>query len=70
MPGKGKYNSIRNIKQYRALKGVGFTKSEAAAISNASWNKGKKKKSKAWKATKGRVAKIRKAMKSKKGRRK
>lgn len=35
--------SIKNRKQYEKLKTLGFSKSEAAAISNASYNKGKKK---------------------------
>lgn len=35
--------SIKNRDQYEKLKEIGFTKSEAAAISNASYNKGKKK---------------------------
>ncbi len=41
---KGKGKSIKNRKQYEKLKSLGFTKSEAAAISNASHNKGKHKK--------------------------
>ena len=34
------HSSIKNRRQYDALKRKGFSKSEAAAISNASWNKG------------------------------
>ncbi len=43
MPGK-KYKSIKNPKQYEALKDKGFSKSSAAAISNASYKKGHKRK--------------------------
>lgn len=34
------HSSIKNPRQYKKLKGLGFSKSEAAAISNASFNKG------------------------------
>jgi hypothetical protein len=41
MPGKKKgMKSIKNRKQYERLKEKGFSKSSAAAISNASYNKG------------------------------
>lgn len=44
MARKGKvfrpHSSIKNPRQYKRLKSLGFTKSEAAAISNASFNKG------------------------------
>jgi hypothetical protein len=44
MPGKKKgMKSIKNRKQYERLKEKGFSKSSAAAISNASYNKGKGK---------------------------
>lgn len=43
---KGSMKSIKNPKQYRKLKSLGFTKSESAAISNASYKKGKRKKRK------------------------
>ena len=42
MPGK-KYKSIKNPKQYEKLKDIGFSKSQAAAISNASYNKSHKR---------------------------
>lgn len=45
MPGK-KYKSIKNPKQYETLKQKGFSKSSAAAISNASYAKGHKKRGK------------------------
>ncbi len=35
MPGRNKYRSIQNPKQYRALKRKGFSKRSAARISNA-----------------------------------
>lgn len=44
MPGKKKgMKSIKNRKQYEKLKSLGYSKSKAAAISNASYKKGKKK---------------------------
>lgn len=41
MPG-GKYRSIKRPAVYRALKRKGFSKSSAAAISNAQSKKGRK----------------------------
>jgi hypothetical protein len=45
MPGK-KYKSIKKPKMYEGLKRAGFSKSAAAAISNAAAKKGKKGKKK------------------------
>lgn len=45
MPGK-KYKSIKNPKQYEKLRDMGYSKSSAAAISNASYKKGRKKRKK------------------------
>lgn len=45
MPGK-KMKSIKNKKQYEKLKDLGYSKSSAAAISNASYNKGHKRRGK------------------------
>lgn len=42
MPGK-KYASIKRPKVYEALKAKGYSKSQAAAISNSSAKGGKKK---------------------------
>ncbi len=45
MPGK-KYASIKNPRVYEALKRKGYSKSKAAAISNAMVKKGRRKKRK------------------------
>lgn len=45
MPGK-KMNSIKNPRVYEALKRKGYSKSKAAAISNAAFKKGSRGKRK------------------------
>lgn len=45
MPGK-KYASIKNPSMYEGLRAHGYSKSRAAAISNAASSKGKKAKGK------------------------